>query len=1700
MATETFRKPDLQMQILLFFVVASFGFLGWPYFLDMATRTQRPTLRWFAALYAMPPALMTFWLIFTVFFEGAFAEQLATVVGVIGLISLPLLWIISIIHSIRINNRFLSQGASQERTSPGKGSPPISASQKSAPVTQTELDRLDVVIRTIKSWQQRGLLTATVADAVLKVANQEMAALTRPAAFTPGPTAAPIIETPPPVAEPVPQVTKPGERRPAPVRPAPKPSVAAPAGPAFAWSDIGTYLLSERTLIALLTLGAFMVLVSGFVISIFNPTELSPWPHLGTVAATAVIFFAAGYTLRTRLDLVRTGEVLLAIGGGFIPLAVWSLGAPELLNWATATVWLLASLLGLGLYSAFYSLLRDRAFAVLSSVAAGSVFLSAIHQVQIPIEWGLCALVVLAVAYIYAARRLRPEFRTMTNSLNWTAQIATPVIMLGLMILAFFPDAWDAIYGREEALSPYAVGTAWWLGALFYLVAYQIHSARAFLYATLWIAPVAYLFTMTEAPWSADWYNVGLAALAGVYLFGNRNFRYRIPIRDLSAAIVKPELQVALSLTIFAMIWPFTSLDSAIPTFFSVAGLYAVASYQLNLRPLHYLAAYLLPVPFVLTFQRLYIDEVAGFGAAWFPFWLAALASAYFLLGYLVFTRRSTEGTRFEWRTLGRQPVYQVTGILILGAIIWPEFTDTTGTLLYLFLTVLFASVTLLLGKRILAYAAMLSLIVAGTQGIQWMNPTSDMRVLLWATAAIFMFAIAETLTYRSGESRHSVLELFPGGEPWKSIFAQPLFLTGYAMSLIALLVSVPVIIESEHLAGGLPRLPHVLEIALLLIVLLWSLSASTRRTSLFVYPATVLVLGPIISLAIRGSEVIGLTWTEQALGVVVAILGVGYLALALLLDRAGGHYAKPVFMVGYPLVMLSVFFAGPDREFVSGLLGLNVVVFTVSAMLVHRGNHPSFQWVMDVLIPDRQSLIHKSLQSSFIYASLLIFPVWVLVTMGLVDTLDGIGQYGVALAAIAPIYVVLGIWFRTIREHYLIPWALIGFTLSAIGPLVALDHVTLQIPALGISILLYATAAYVTRQPVWAILVALLFPLWIWQGIERFGDPDQQFGLVLVILSVGYAVSALAIHLNSLLIEPTEERNRTANLARPFLLGAYVISTIGLMLIPVESPGQHSLGYALAAMLYGGSLLLTRKSLFAYPFVITFAFSNLFVVRLAPISDDYLALGLLPGIVAIFLLGIVLRNAKWSETLTAPPLSFGLGHVHVPFFVATYLGTIPIMILSILGAGVTVIAMWIVAVIFATSIYVHRYPPAIYATYGSALVAFIVTVDLIWPDLPAATFFATLSIPAWIAILMAAAIMSQIAMLERPRWPMFGLAPAIQSRWTRPLMTAGIATVVASLYGSTPAATAGLVTALFASVFVAVLATVTRGRIEALLSIALATLSLEQVLRLSEFELIYHSPFWAGASLSIALLSITLRARTQGRMAMWFSVLSGGSIALGLAAVIFASGVALDDYTRAAVDPMNLTISIFGVVLITYAFVHQTRFSAYTGVAMLLVAYMLRIVVLEVTEPQAFAFPAGIYLLAIAFNEWRRGTREDVRHLLEIAGVVLLLGTTALQSLGIPATDVDRYEYALLLLLQSLAVFGLSAIVHWRNAFFAGIAGTVISVGVFLEQPVRSMNTWYLVLAIGIVMLIIVGFIERRRREIPFWIEDWRKRMESWT
>ena len=201
---------------------------------------------------------------------------------------------------------------------------------------------------------------------------------------------------------------------------------------------------------------------------------------------------------------------------------------------------------------------------------------------------------------------------------------------------------------------------------------------------------------------------------------------------------------------------------------------------------------------------------------------------------------------------------------------------------------------------------------------------------------------------------------------------------------------------------------------------------------------------------------------------------------------------------------------------------------------------------------------------------------------------------------------------------------------------------------------------------------------------------------------------------------------------------------------------------------------------------------------------------------------------------------------------------------------------------------------------------------------------------------------------------------------------------------------------------------------------------------------------------------------------------------------------------TKDTLQPLAVATAVYGLLLVAYGFDSWKRIPVYAGVALLVSAYMLQILVFDVGQPQAFVLPAGIYLLAIGYFEWRRGTVR-VKGLLESSALVLLLGISLLQAVGFLGAGLPRYTYDTLLFIEALALLGAGVALRWKKTFFASALAVVADVLILLADPVRAMNTWYLVAVTGLAMIGLVVFAEQRRQQIPTWIEEWRRRLETW-
>jgi hypothetical protein len=1439
----------------------------------------------------------------------------------------------------------------------------------------------------LEARRDAGVLPADQAAELIEVADQRQLEVEKALRLaTPVPVVAaaasvPVAAIRPPVA-PQPQTVQPATvaaHQPPPVQ-VQAARLETPGKPAFSWSQVGTYLLSERTLHAFLGLGAFLILASGVVISTLNPTGLGPVPHLASVLGTTCLFYVSGYIVRQRLRLTLTGAALLGIGGAFIPLAVWTMGQ-ELLRWAPDAIWLAASFLCLPLYLASHALLRDRTFAMLVAVAGASELLALLNWLGVPLEWGLASLVALAISYVWLSQRIGPNWSLLSWALASSAQVVVPIVLGVLLSAKFFPSAWEvAARNPLGDWYEYAIGVAWWLGAAFFAYAAQRLHRPYLRVLAIWTVPVAYLLTLTKAPWDSGWNNVALAGLAGVYVISAR------------------------------------SRPGDAPT---------------------------------------------------------------------------------TYRTVAREPIYQAAFALTLVAAFWPSTSEDSGTVALLLLAIVYGAAAVRLRQRAWAYVAVYLVPFAYARILDRIDLEGGLASLVWAALTAALLAAAELEVRRTGEARRPLSDTIFGRGGWRSLFAAPLFSVGYLVGLLALLLAW-IAFWTAPAASGARQLHTPDILAFLMLVAIAVLSSISRRTTGFLYLASWLFLIPFTAVAGRMYATLGLPWSEAEFARLLAVLGIAYIAVAFTVQRHGEKWARPIYLVAYVLSLATMPLSALDRALNVQVVGLSILVYAGSAWLVHTGRHPAFAALVRRIFGHLDSGVARHASNLFMYLVCWLLPAWVLLAMSLRWPPPAVADYGLALSLQAPIYVAVGFWIRRVSAEYRWPWYLGGYALSVIGPLVATADAGHRIVALAISISLYLASAIVSRRASWLYPVALLTPVLVLLCTDRLGVPARFAGLALVILALLYGVVGVVLHHGSgnprRLRQPI--RDRLGAFAHPFFVVGYALCALGLALAFNQEGPLVITAFVLASLLFTGSAIIFRQALFGYPLALTASVAYVTGLTLTPLITGYYGLALLPGVLAALLVAEVLRQRGDAAAVNVPVVA----RWATPYFVVAYLGTVAMPMWSRSDQGIWAWAWWAVTLVYALSVAFFRRPVWLYPVVAAAVTAYAATCYVAVPTLSATDALAALVAPGVLLFFGAFALTRHQVSDDAPTLERLGTRP-FAPRWADPLAVAGWTTVALAVFGTAQDPAAGTRTAAIAAVALALLATAWRGRSEAWGALIAAGIAFEDSLRLLAVPLLDQAPRWAMAALVLSLLAIGVRRYRYagGALVVWPRPLFWAALVAGAGAIVWALTLQLLSGNRQTLQPLSATLTLSGLTLIAHGVDRRARLLIYLGVGLLEFGYMLQLVFFEVGQPQAFALPAGVYLLSVAYVEWRRGTDSHVKAALEFAGLTLLLGVTLIQALGFLGDGLERHAYATFLLLEGTAVLGLGAVLHWRRSFLAGMAALILDVAILLVDPMRALNTWYLAAVIGLAMIAAVIFIEQRRKQIPFWLNEWHQRLEAW-
>ncbi|MFN8515633.1 MAG: hypothetical protein U0841_24240 [Chloroflexia bacterium] len=537
------------------------------------------------------------------------------------------------------------------------------------------------------------------------------------------------------------------------------------------------------------------------------------------------------------------------------------------------------------------------------------------------------------------------------------------------------------------------------------------------------------------------------------------------------------------------------------------------------------------------------------------------------------------------------------------------------------------------------------------------------------------------------------------------------------------------------------------------------------------------------------------------------------------------------------------------------------------------------------------------------------------------------------------------------------------------------------------------------------------------------------------------------------------------------------------------------SLGYVALGWLF-------RQSAFAWPATGTAAAAYAIGMSLF-VSEANYGLGLLPLLFVALVVADLLRHTIDAASPAAETATDDAGPLvawATPCYALAYGGSAFAIALSWGDVHTLAFAWWGVAALYALSTALFRHPLSLYPAIGSALAGFVATAHALAPGLPNAQLLALLIAPAWFLAITADAIatLRNTAEPETPaRRTFLGAERLLIDAWAAPPLAFALGALILAIVGSAPEAGAGLVAALAGTVLLGLFATRWRGEGEAWGALALTALAFWHLLDLVGISLSAQSTPWALLALGLTLLAIGVRAVTTTALDPWRRPLAVGTIAYSAWALLLGLANAADTQGQ---QSFAFTLAISGLTLVAHGFDRRERLLGYIGVAFLEAGYMVHLFVREIGQPQAFALPAGLFLLGIAYLEWRRGTGAGIKATLELAAVSLLVSVTTIQALGyLPAGIADRHLYGSFMLVETALLFTLGAALQWRRTFFGGGLGIVLAVALLLRDPIKSLNNWYLAALIGFIMIALVIFIEQRRQQIPIWLGEWRARLEAW-
>ena len=1416
--------------------------------------------------------------------------------------------------------------------------------------------------------------------------------------------------------------------------------------------------------------------------------------YAAAVGALSILYTLAGQRLRRPLSKGPTavrrfsmasevaGWALLAIAvlGGFGALLIdlWAgvvaltLGA-LILSWQAylrrkpALV-----LLGAGLFVMPFSLALQRALGDLA--------------IPRPELWLMASWAGLALVYLGLGMALRraPEYAAWLYLL---AHALAPVAALGALvgfvlatidesigptltslsgvILVYGVSAVLHDSGRHPALSGSLDRLPAWIGR------------TAFLWPVggllpVWLA-VAWHGSKLPGPWlGAAIVGLGLAYVGLGEILSRRRPEYHWP----------PDLY-AHALGFVGIVLAFGDRWALLAALYLVVGVLAALAFVRRWAPQAALASLLLVWPFELSL------ELSPLAAHAYSLAYALLASAGYVPLGIALERAGRRFTLPQY-ILGYGVAALAVGLSLLGRFgLYPTDLPWVGVATPLLVSALLTFGAGRFRSAPFAWAAVGVFAIAFGQALTIFHVPAEFLATAWVA-----LALACVLTERA-LARGQAARI----EAWHRHFRLPLVVAAGTFCALGLALTAPdtaAIFAGTH--QGSP-FPGILAQSLALSISI--LSARLYRNRWLLYGAAVLSFFPYTAAWIGYGPVLTtaqMAWTWTGLAAILLVAG-------LALDRTRERYAHGPYLVGYLLGILAIGWSAPERlaniYTLSGWLGLLIV----SQLVVHVGRHRSFDDFVNLVWRHPDTIAHRTARMLFLCAVAIGFPIWLMQLLTYHDV--SLAWRGLALALTAPLYVAAGLALKRARPEYTWPLYGVGYTLTALGAMVAFEDTLLAMVVLGIDALIYALSAYLFRQGAWLYLSNTLVPV-----------------IALIALSYNHVLTApwlapifMGLAFLYFGVGRVLDRGKTglragvSSFALPFYAVGYLLSAVALAV----ASGERGLALALyssGVMLYALSAWSFRESVFLYPAVWLAGVPYYLGMTLTRLSPDWYGLGWLPLILGTLAIG---RAAFQKEPLGIQGVRTflqALTRPAMPFYLLAYGLSVSMVVLSQGNRPALALALTIAAALYFGSAALFRRAawlfPGLLAAH-SALAALLTLRPSGRPEAYIALPFLALT---WVVALLGEGFARRFPIAARQAtgertlgilgrklnlgtWSF--VDRLARPSWAQPFYLFAAVDVILWQVVAQPSVDAAIILACGNAVLLGLLATRWGDPVVVHGSLALTVVAVADRAHWAGLAFPSGLAWLAGVGFALYLLARIIELAVSGAkqrwglLAVWLRPLANLAVLLTSLAVV-GTLPWITTHGRAFVA----SLAFCGALYLAIAYRGRYARLGYLGMAMLELAWILVLFDRGIQQPQLYAIPAGLYFAAVGSLEGRRG-RNLFGTLLEAFGLCVLVVTSFIQSLNGPA----GFPYFVLLLAEGLAIVWWGAGQRRKVPFIIGIAASTLNViaQVIVLVNVYQVERWVIVLGAGLLLVTLAVFVERKREQIIARAKEWRDALEAW-